>query len=159
MKWKLCYYRMPLFLSCIKPNQPPPHSLALRERDMRVWASVRRPVHTQARHVSPLTPDPSGFYGLLIIPTHLAGRLFTTHPTRFCKKKATQFENTQCQPPEEGKRKKGIKGETQTDRQTDRLKETVFPGVWAMQPSAGTQLFSAADLLSMAIGCLPRRMR
>lgn len=59
-----------------------------------------------------------------------------------------------------GRRKKGAKGETQTSRQTDTLRETApTQALGCAAHQAGIQLFTSADLLSIAIGCLPRRMR
>jgi hypothetical protein len=52
---------------------------------------------------------------------------------------------------------RGTKGEIQTDRH---LKETASTQVWGCAAhQAGIQLFMSADLLSIAIGCLPRKMR
>jgi len=56
-----------------------------------------------------------------------------------------------------GERKKGTKGET--DRQTCSRK-SLPARVWGYAANqAGIQLFTSADLLSIEIGCLPRRMR
>lgn len=55
--------------------------------------------------------------------------------------------------------KKGTKGKTQTDRQTDTLK-SLPTRVWAMQPIRQVHAaLHSADLLSTEVGCLPRRVR
>lgn len=56
--------------------------------------------------------------------------------------------------------KKGTKGKTQTDRQTDTLKEiTSHQGLGYAANQAGTRALHSADLLSTEVGCLPRRVR